>query len=153
MIEQKYIDRFWNKVDKDSDPNGCWLWTGGCRVGYGACFIGKGLTSLSHRASWILTNGPIPEGLHVLHGDLCPRNCVNSDHHRIGTAKENGEDRKRFGTKPRKPNNQNNTTTIKVKMDLDLYNSLNIKADKEFRDIPLITIALLKKWLNGETKL
>ena len=52
--------------------NGCLEWTGGTNSsangegGYGV--ISDNYKTLStHRASWILANGPIPEGLWVLH--------------------------------------------------------------------------------------
>lgn len=62
------------------DPNGgCWLCDLAERKdGYvNICIDGK--TILAHRASWALHNGPIPEGLDVLHRcDVRP--CINPDH-------------------------------------------------------------------------
>src|SRR3954469_9850404 len=54
------------------DANGCWLWTGSLDKGYGKIGAGqRGLAPLqAHRVAWELANGPIPEGLCVLHN--CP---------------------------------------------------------------------------------
>ena len=55
----------------------------------GYTFVGhKGKTIGSHRLSWELANGPVPEGLVVDH--LCSnRACVAPDHLRVITQREN----------------------------------------------------------------
>lgn len=50
----------------------------------------------AHRASWELHNGPVPEGLMVLH-HCDVRNCVNPEHLFLGTNKDNLEDCARKG--------------------------------------------------------
>ncbi|UOF80798.1 endonuclease [Caudoviricetes sp.] len=92
----KPIDqRFWEKVDK-SAPNGCWEWRSAIRGnGYGAFFthlIEEGRKCHgAHRFSWELANGPIPNGLWVLH--KCDnRICVNPDHLFLGDRKDNMQD-------------------------------------------------------------
>lgn len=83
------IKNFWDKVDK-TDPNGCWLWVGGVRskkYPYGSVKLNK-KSYLAHRVSWELSNGPIPKDLCLLHNcDISL--CVNPDHLRLGTHKEN----------------------------------------------------------------
>lgn len=100
--------RFWDKVNKTDD---CWNWTGAViNSGYGTFFIAKvnGVSrlKLAHRVAWELANGPIPEGLFVLH--RCDnRRCVRPDHLFLGTAKDNTHDAMRKGRlKPPQPKKQ-----------------------------------------------
>lgn len=94
-------DRFWNFVDKSSSPNGCWEWTGRTMgSGYGSFTTNSPKHVAAHRYSWELRNGPIPEGMCILHS--CDnRRCVNPDHLRLGTPIDNikdAVDRNRFPT-------------------------------------------------------
>jgi hypothetical protein len=82
------------------EPNtGCWLWfgaTSGYR-GYGRFVLFRGEHSIaSHRASWIIYRGQIPDGGHALHTCDTPW-CVNPDHLYIGTAEQNMRDKERRG--------------------------------------------------------
>lgn len=75
-------------------PNGCVEWTG-CRNGdgYGNTSI-KGRVFRMHRLSWIINHGEIPKGMCVMH--LCDNPpCVNPSHLRLGTHRENMQDRDR----------------------------------------------------------
>lgn len=85
------IENFWAKVNKTET---CWLWTAALNPGgYGRLrgrSNGKRVMRLAHRLSFEIHNGEIPEGMQVDHA--CHRKaCVNPDHLRAATNKENGE--------------------------------------------------------------
>ena len=81
-------DWFWRKVTKS---DGCWEWTGSCGAkGYGQVGV-KGKNLRTHRVSWELTNGKIPEQLIVCHHCDNPK-CVRPDHLFLGTNKDNTQD-------------------------------------------------------------
>lgn len=99
-LNEKDIERFWNKVDKSGGPDACWLWTLGKVSGYGS-FKVKRKYLLAHRVAWTLTNGKIPHdgsyhGICVLH--RCDvRTCCNPNHLFLGTAADNNTDKKNKG--------------------------------------------------------
>jgi hypothetical protein len=90
--------RFWKKVDQTSNPDGCWLWTGWHdAAGYGEMSIpGTGRNTKAHRVAYLLTKGPIPDGLLVLHRCDNPP-CVRPGHLFLGTQGDNARDREAKG--------------------------------------------------------
>lgn len=76
------------------EPNsGCWIWMGSIKPnGYGNSKVEKTRASeMAHRKSYRLHEGPVPEGLLVLH--KCDvRCCVNPDHLFLGTYSDNLND-------------------------------------------------------------
>jgi hypothetical protein len=87
-------ERFWRRVQK---TRSCWKWLGTFirPMGYGTIYV-NGRNILTHRFSWELANGPVPEGLYVLHKCDNPP-CVRPDHLFLGTYKDNFEDMRRKG--------------------------------------------------------
>jgi hypothetical protein len=81
-------DRFWVKVLK---TEGCWYWMAHRnRDGYGMFSI-RSIPKYSHRVSWELAYGPIPEGQWVLHKCDNPA-CVRPDHLFLGDVGINTRD-------------------------------------------------------------
>src|SRR5687767_4720826 len=81
-------ERFWEKVRK---TDGCWLWTASRNAkGYGQIMYQRRPIH-AHRVSWQLANGPIPDGLCVLHRCDNPQ-CVNPGHLFLGTIVDNNRD-------------------------------------------------------------
>lgn len=79
--------------------NGCVVWTGfKNNYGYGHVTINRKVRK-AHRVAWEEENGPVPEGLCVLHD--CPAGdnpaCINVDHLWLGTNADNVADRERKG--------------------------------------------------------
>ncbi len=84
------------------EPNtGCWLWTRAMyHHGYGSCSRGACGEGYAHRWSWTIHNGPIPNGMQVLH--KCDvKHCVNPAHLFLGTQLDNIRDMDRKGRRVR----------------------------------------------------
>lgn len=97
-------DRFWRHVEKG---DACWLWNGAHDAqGYGRfAYVSQRPNRVlvtAHRAAWMITNGPIPDGLHVCHQCDNPP-CVRPDHLFLGTPKENAEDKVSKGRQTQGP--------------------------------------------------
>ena len=81
-------------------PTGCLEWTGATdRSGYGRIMGVNQGTMFTHRLAWELANGPIPEGLHVLHHCDNPPCCQTDPtegypegHLFLGTQADNNAD-------------------------------------------------------------
>lgn len=80
-------ERFWSKVEK---TDGCWNWTAYIMPqGYGRMNV-NGKLVMVHRLAYEFAKGPVPEGMEVDH--VCfHRACVNPDHLRLTTHKQNNE--------------------------------------------------------------
>lgn len=83
------------------EPNsGCLLWLGPVnKKGYGLFSLrwrGKRRRVKAHRAIWIATRGPVPDGMMVCH--RCDvRSCINPSHLFLGSARDNAQDMARKG--------------------------------------------------------
>jgi hypothetical protein len=102
-LPAKIVARFWSRVDANRSEivsphvdSPCWVWTAGKTTsGYGTLAVGESHI-LTHRASWLLNHGPIPDGLFVLH--RCDnRACVRPDHLFLGTHLDNARDKEAKG--------------------------------------------------------
>ena len=93
QTEATLAQRFWSKVVKSKHPDGCWVWTGARgSKGYGSLARGeRGLTRLTHRISWEMHHGPIPDGMCVCHHCDSPP-CIRPDHLFLGTDSDNMRD-------------------------------------------------------------
>jgi hypothetical protein len=79
------------------DENGCWLWQGARRSGYGVMRV-NGQNADLHRLSWEIHYGSIPDGLLVCHAcDV--RHCMNPMHLFLGTVSDNQRDAVSKGVK------------------------------------------------------
>lgn len=104
ISDAEYLERL--KRGSTISESGCWEWNGfrhpprgmkhhGPDYGYGEmCYRGKG--TRTHRLAWILTRGPIPNGMVVMHTCDNPP-CCNPEHVRLGTQKENQQEMARKG--------------------------------------------------------
>ena len=88
-------ERFHEKYERI--PFGaCWIWTAALDTdGYGMIAVGN-TPKPAHRIAWMLNNGPIPEGRHVLHTCDNPC-CVNPNHLFLGTHSDNMKDASKKG--------------------------------------------------------
>lgn len=90
------LERFYNKIQKSNDPDGCWLWTGATKpTGYGNFGV-SGRTVTAHRFAYEQFVGVIGDGLCVLHHCDNP-SCVNPEHLFLGTQGDNMRDMTRKG--------------------------------------------------------
>lgn len=90
LLKGSFEERFWARVQKSED---CWEWQGRADEGGYARIRRENSRErvLVHRLSWEFENGPIPEGLLVLH--KCDnRICVRTLHLFLGTHQINTDD-------------------------------------------------------------
>ena len=99
-MRERLLDRF--TAGLAEMPNGCLEWTLSTRYGYGQ--VSRGRTgqgvALTHRLAWELANGPIPDGMCVLHHCDNPPCCQTNPtegypegHLFLGTRADNMRDK------------------------------------------------------------
>jgi hypothetical protein len=104
FTKEQFITKFWEKVDKTSDPQGCWLWTAGKSCGYGSvgyrAIDPTRATMPTHTVAYLLSGKIIPDGLELAHSEHCvgKRHCCNPDHLTPKTRQDNSLDKHRDNT-------------------------------------------------------
>ena len=111
-LSKKTLSWFMTGVCKTES---CWNWNKAKNSdGYGS--IGRSVNGVpesisAHRESWVLHNGEIPDGMHVLHKCDNP-SCVNPDHLWLGTHQDNMADRNSKGRTSRMLGDKNPATKL-----------------------------------------
>jgi len=149
MKEPKEPKRFWSKVAV-GEPDECWEWlaqkTG---RGYGRFQINCKPWQ-AHRVAWVLTFGPIPEGLQCCHHCDNP-SCVNPYHLFLGTNKDNIVDAAKKGRTARGKDHWKSKLTVGDVLEIrEMY----AEGDWTQQDIALafdVSRPTIYKILSGET--
>jgi len=113
LYDENFRKKFWSYVDKSAGEDRCWIWIG--KTGktpknekkYGQIRITRGEPMDTHRISLTMKLGyfPIADSLHD--EKICKDNkykCVNPNHLRDGSAKENRVDENIAGKTTRQKN-------------------------------------------------
>ena len=126
----EFESRFWSKTDRTAE--GCWQWNGyKLPHEYGTFAVARCQMRLAHRVAWELTNGEIPEGMRVIHSCDNP-SCVNPEHLRLGTAKDNTRD---MLTKWRHAHGERHPKTALTEEQVLAIRSLRMSSDLSYAKI------------------
>jgi len=91
-FRQHYKNSFYARVGLPTTEDGCMEWLGHKNHGgYGQLSVHKKMMA-SHRLSYLMHNGPIPDGMFVCHKCDNPA-CLRPDHLWLGTCQDNTNDK------------------------------------------------------------
>ena len=134
------------KMVKINDATQCWEWTGRVdNYGYGILNMPKGMSDLAHRTSFFAYNGSIDTELLVLHS--CDNTgCVNPEHLRQGTHKDNTADMYERGREYAKPGDGNKFSKLKEHEVIEILKStLTVKELSEKFNVSTSNIQHIQK--------
>jgi len=142
--------RFWYRVQKSSEPNGCWMWTG--RVGtngYGLFRIKPSpkQPASAHRVSYEMKHGPIPQGFCVLHACDKPL-CVNPSHLFLGTQADNMRDMANKGRSAKAPLSESQVLELRAKHATGKYRRVELADEYGISPTAVRYIVTRKTWEN-----
>lgn len=141
-------ERFWEKVEKSE---GCWLWIGAKNNwGYGRVRH-KGKQVQSHRLSWMIENGSIPEGKLVLHKCDVPA-CVNPVHLFLGTSQDNAKDMMEKGRRRSHAGSHNPNAKMSDEFVAEVRKVGKIGSYRQMASMYGVSAAQLKRWLDGTVR-
>jgi hypothetical protein len=103
------VDRFISHIEK---TDSCWLWKGAKPNRYPSFRVDKNTIRKSHKLSYEMFNGNVPDGMCVLHKCDNP-NCVNPEHLWLGTKADNNKDRSVKGRSAPSPTQVLNVNQVK----------------------------------------
>ncbi len=97
LFAEKFRNKFWSNVDKSGGKNACWNWIGGPHNNakkYGQFRVGGSSALGTHIISLTMKLGHFPMADTLHSPDICKGNkkCVNPNHLRDGSPKENRND-------------------------------------------------------------
>ena len=143
------LERLLSRTERSGD---CWIWTGPKdKYGYGRVGL-QNKVMTAHRAVWILTNGPIPEGLQVCHD--CPSGdnpaCVNPSHMFLGTKTDNQRDMANKSRSPYGEQNWNSKLTEAQVREIRSLHTSGLSARRIALTFP-VSHQMIDKIVNGES--
>jgi hypothetical protein len=113
--------RWMDKVILPDKKEDCWIWSGTkYRGGYGHFrrFLDNKWTMFkAHRFSYEFYVGQIPKGFCILHSCDNP-SCVNPNHLRVGTLKENNQDTRNKGRHSFGRNSKHTHLSLEIAIDI-----------------------------------
>lgn len=101
LIDPTIIEKLIYYTDMRGDDE-CWHWLGYFNMSNTRGILSyQGRNELAYRLVYMMINGPIPKGKIIMHTCDNPR-CVNPNHLKLGTHKDNSQDMIAKGRQPAK---------------------------------------------------